>query len=97
MNHAINVKNLLEFSKDYSDKVEPTMLHHVDASTNAELHKYANAATPAQGNDIRAVDNVNYNEGFAKRQKILQPSTAAALVNFIIALNRFGFFRINSP
>lgn len=97
MNHAINVKNLLEFSKDYSDKVEPTMLHYVDASTNAVLHKYANAATPAQGNDIRAVDNVNYNEGFAKRQKILQPSTAAALVNFIIALNRFGFFRINSP
>lgn len=47
----------------------------------AELHKYANAATPAQGNDIRAVDNVNCNEGFAKRQKILQPSTAAALVN----------------
>ena len=72
-NCVINVKNPLEFSKDYSDKVRPSMLHHVDKNTGAVMQKYTTLQLDGNAQTIAPTDVATYNDGFAERQKVLEP------------------------
>ena len=89
-NHALNVKNLTDFSKDYSDKVAPSMLHYPDTATGAVSQKYTTLALTGNAQNIAPTDNTAYNEGFAKRKTLL---TGGAKNNIILPLNRFGYFQ----
>lgn len=77
INHCINVKNLVEFSQSYSEKVGPVMFHFPDTSTYASSKKYTTRSVQHGRNDadnayevrdfIDGV-NANYNMGFSKRK-----------------------------
>lgn len=54
--------------------------------------KYTQTAPPSEGTSFRPSERAEYNEVYVKGQKILRASTAAAPVNAIISLNRYGFF-----
>ena len=102
INHASNAKNLVKFKREYSDRVGPAILHYVDTNTGAAIAKYTYKEVERQKNSgaggayaagcVLGVDNTDNSDGFAKRQKIFQPSTSAAPINVIMPLNRFGFF-----
>ena len=84
INHGINVKNLMEFSKSYGDTFGQSMFHYVDTATAANsLEFIADAVTHT------ATRNANYNKGFAKRKSLL---STGAKVNICLPLNRYGFF-----
>lgn len=89
INHAINIKNLTEFSKSYSDRVGPSMFHYPDSNTKAVSQKYTTLQLDENAQNIAPTDFANYNEGFAKRKALL---TAGAKNNIILPLNRFSFF-----
>lgn len=89
-NHALNVKNLTDFSKDYSDKIGGSMLHFPDTETGAVSQKYAMLQLDGNAQNIAPTDNNAYNEGFAKRKTLL---TGGATNNIILPLNRFGYFQ----
>ena len=88
INHAINVKNLLEFSKDYSDRVGPTMLHYIYTNTVVvvvgELMVLITIIILHREMQITMKDLL--------KDKSISASTSAAPVNVIITLYRFGFF-----
>ena len=52
VNHAVNVRNLTEFSKSYSDSVGPSMFHYVDTATGAVSQKYATLALDGNAQNI---------------------------------------------
>ena len=86
VNHGINVKNLMDFSKSYGDTFGQSMFHYVDTATAANSKEFiADAA-----NHI-ATRNANYNEGFAKRKSLLSTGVEAT-ANITLPLNRYGFF-----
>ena len=92
VNQCVNVKNLTEFSKSYTDTVGPSMFFYPDTATGAVGQKYTTLAIPiAAGADVNRIptDNADYNYGFAQRKALL---SAAATVNTIVPLNRYGFF-----
>ena len=80
INHATNIKNLIEFSKPYSDSVGPSMFHFPDTSATAASNEFT--ATANQRNQ-------DYNAGFAKRRDLLN---AGRVNNAYLPLNRYGFF-----
>ena len=84
INHAINVKNLLDYSKSYSDTLGQSMFHYVDTATGAVSNEFVADAA----NHI-ATRNANYNAGFARRKALL---SAGATANITLPLNRYGFF-----
>ncbi|PFX20965.1 hypothetical protein AWC38_SpisGene14566 [Stylophora pistillata] len=91
-NHAANMKNLTEFSKEHSDQVGPPQFHYLDTASGAIIQKYTTLAIPiAAGQDVNRTptDNADYNEGFTKRKTLL---TTGAENNIHLPLNRFGFF-----
>ena len=84
INHAIQVKNILEFSKSYSDTIGQSMSFYPDTSAAADSAEFTADAT----NHI-AKRNASYNAGFAKRKaQILNGS----VVSDYLPLNRYGFF-----
>ncbi|KAL9975788.1 hypothetical protein ACROYT_G012984 [Oculina patagonica] len=98
LNHAINVKNLTELSSSYTETVGPSMFNYPDTAVGAVILKYTmravqhganNAGNAYEVRNFVDGDNVNYNEGFAKRKALL---TQAAENNIILPLNRYGFF-----
>ena len=91
-NHALNVKNLTEFSKTYSDEMGPSIFHYPDTAVGADAVKYSTLALTGNAQNVTQADLINatYNEGFAKRKTLL---SAAAENNIILPLNRFGFFQ----
>ena len=89
-NHALNVKNLTDFSKDYSDEMGPSMFHYPDTAVGAVSQKYTTLQLDGNAQNIAPTDQNTYNEGFAKRKTLL---SAAATNNIILPLNRFGFFQ----
>lgn len=91
INHAINVKNLTEFSKSYSDRVGSSMFHYPDTSKGTAVLANYVAIGNGGGTQANAVpgENADYNEGFAKRKTLL---TAGAVNNIILPLDRFSFF-----
>ena len=58
VNHAVNIKNLLEYSPSYAEKTASNELFYLDTSNKPEEHH----------------DQVNYNKGFAMRKGILGAS-----------------------
>lgn len=89
-NLATHVKNLVDYSKGYSDNIAQSMFFYPDTSDQpiskefviiAEAGAVAPAHAPARTN--------GYNEGFAKRKTLLN---AGSKVNCVIPLNRYGFF-----
>ena len=90
VNHAINIKNLTEFSKTYSDRVGASMFHYIDTATGAVSKKYSTLALDGNVQNIAPTDNTNYNEGFARRKTLL---SASAENNIILPLNRYSFFK----
>ncbi|PFX32565.1 hypothetical protein AWC38_SpisGene2600 [Stylophora pistillata] len=65
------------------------MFHFPDTNTTADITKYATVAVAAGGGNVTPSERAQYNEGFSKRQKLLNAGNS---VNFILPLNRFGFF-----
>ena len=58
VNHAVNIKNLLEYSPSYAEKTATNELFYLDTSNKPEERH----------------DQVNYNKGFAMRKGILGAS-----------------------
>ena len=67
-NHALNVKNLTEFSKAYSDEMGPSMFHYPDTNTGAVSQKYTTLQLDGNAQNIAPTEQNTYNEGFAKRK-----------------------------
>ena len=89
-NHALNVKNLTDFSQDYSDKIGPSMFHYPDTATGAITQEYTTLALTGNAQNIAPTRSTTYNEGFTKRKTLL---SGGATNNIILPLNRLGYFR----
>ena len=89
-NHAMNIKNLVDFTKDYSDKIGPAMFHYPDTAVGAVTQEYTTLALTGNAQNIAPTRSTTYNEGFTKRKTLL---TGGAKNNIILPLNRFGFFQ----
>lgn len=87
VNHAVNIKNLLEYSKGYSQCQAVNEFFYLDTSRNADhLEFVADAA-----NHI-ATRKATYNKGFASRKKLLTGAAELPDVNVELPLNRYSFF-----
>ena len=88
-NHAINIKNLVDYSSSYVSSVGPTLFHYLDTSAEAVSQKFETLALDGNAQNKIVTVQPTYNEGFAKRQTL----TSGGTVNNIkLPLNRFGFF-----
>lgn len=85
-NHAVNIKNLLEYSPSYADKTASNEFFYVDTSRNAEEREFE-----VSGTNQLAKRRVAYNKGFALRKALLGTSST---VNTEIPLNRYSFFEM---
>ena len=83
--HAVNIKNLLEYSPSYADKTASNEFFYPDASRNAEEREFE-----VSGTNQLAKRRAEYNKGFALRKALLGVSST---VNTEIPLNRYSFFR----
>ena len=90
INHAINVKNLMDFSEGYSNKVGPTMFHYPDTNTGAVFQDYTTLALSGDAENKIPTKNAQYNEGFAKRKILL---SGGATKNIILPLSRLNYFQ----
>ena len=88
-NHALNVKNLTDFSYSYNKSVARDMFHYPDTAVGAVSQKYTTLALTGNAQNIAPTDQNTYNEGFAKRKTLL---SGGATNNIILPLNRFGYF-----
>ena len=101
VNHATNIKNLLEYSNGYVKSLGTNEFFYLDTSRHTDLSEFtrfnvkAGTANPAGSPDEDANAavvynrNPNYNSGFAVRHTLLVNN---AEVNAEIPLNRYGFF-----
>ena len=89
-NHALNVKNLTDFSSSYSYEMGPSMFHYPDTAVGAVSQKYTTLALTGNAQNIAPTDQNTYNEGFAKRKTLL---SGGATNGIILPLNRFGYFQ----
>ena len=85
-NHAVNIKNLLEYSPSYADKTASNEFFYLDTSRNAEEREFE-----VSGTNQLAKRRTEYNNGFALRKALLGVS---AKVNTEIPLNRYSFFEM---
>ena len=85
-NHAVNIKNLLEYSPSYADKTASNEFFYLDTSRNAEEREFE-----VSGTNQLAKRGAEYNKGFALRKALLGVSST---VNTEIPLNRCSFFEM---
>ena len=85
-NHAVNIKNLLEYSPSYADKTASNEFFYLDTSRNAEEREFEGSGT----NQL-AKRRVAYNKGFTLGKTLLGTSST---VNTEIPLNRYSFFEM---
>ena len=85
-NHAVNIKNLLEYSPSYADKTASNEFFFLDTSRNAEEREFE-----PSGTNQSAKRQAAYNKGFALRKALLGTSST---VNTEIPLNRYSFFEM---
>lgn len=71
VNLAIDVKNLVEYTKGYNDEIGPSMYFYPDTATGAVSQKYTILDLDGKVQQIDPTDNTNDNEGFAKRNVLL--------------------------
>ena len=81
VNHATNIKNLLEYSNGYVKSLGTNEFFYLDTTRNTVLTEFT-----AADNTARVA---GYNSGFAVRHTLLVDN---AEVNAEIPLNRYGFF-----
>ena len=96
-NHAVNIKNLLEYSPSYAEQTASDEFLYLDTTRHPEETRFTkrrvthrrNAANNADDAGLMLDDVVaNYNKGFALRKVVLGTSST---VNTEIPLNRFSF------
>ena len=85
-NHAVNIKNLLEYSPSYADKTASNEFFYLDTSRNAEEREFE-----VSGTHQLAKRRAAYSKGFAFGQALLGVSST---VNTEIPLNRYSFFEM---
>ena len=85
-NHAVNIKNLPEYSPSYADKTATNEFFYLDTSRNAEEREFE-----VSGTNQLAKRRAEYNKGFALRKALLGVSST---VNTEILLNRYSFFEM---
>ena len=93
VNHATNIKNLLEYSNGYVKSLGTNEFFYLDTTRDTVLTEFTNTAVKAHADDAATNvfngRNANYNSGFAVRHTLLVNNT---VVNAEIPLNRYGFF-----
>ena len=85
-NHAVNIKNLLEYSPSYADKTANNEFFYLDTFRNAEEREFE-----VSGTNQLAKRRAAYNKGFALWKALLATSST---VNTEIPLNRYSFFEM---
>ena len=85
-NHAVNIKNLLDYSPTYANKTASNEFFFLDTSRNAEEQEFE-----VSGTNQLAKRRAAYNKGFALRKALLGVSST---VNTEIPLNRYSFFEM---
>ena len=85
-NHAVNIKNLLDYSPAYADKTASNEFFFLDTSRNAEEREFE-----VSGTNQLAKRRAAYIKGFALRKALLGTSST---VNTEIQLNRYSFFEM---
>ena len=88
INHAINIKNVVEYSKSHADLIGQHFFY-ADTSAVASWSKYATANLTGNAENYTSSDFANKNVGFRQRKQLL---SVGASNNAIIPLNRYGFF-----
>ena len=69
-NHAVNIKNLLEYSLSYSEKTASNEFFYLDTSRNAEEREFE-----VSGTNQLAKRRAAYNKGFVLRKALLGVSS----------------------
>ena len=99
-NHAVNIKNLLEYSPSYAEQTASNEFFYLDTTRHSEETRFTkrqvthrrNAANNADEAGLMLDDvKANYNKGFAFRKALLGTSST---VNTEIPLNRYSFFEM---
>ena len=85
-NHAVNIKNLLEYSPSYANKTASNEFFFLDTSRIAEEREFE-----VSGTNQLPKRRAAYNKGFALRKALLGTSST---VNTEIPLNRYSFFEM---
>ena len=85
-NHAVNIKNLLDYSPSYANKTASNEFFILDTSRNAEEREFE-----VGGTDQLAKRRAAYNKGSALRKALLGTSYT---VNTEIPLNRYSSFEM---
>ena len=85
-NHAVNIKNLLDYSPSYANKTASNEFFILDTSRNAEEREFE-----VGGTDQLAKRRAACNKGSALRKALLGTSYT---VNTEIPLNRYSFFEM---
>ena len=100
VNHATNIKNLLEYSQGYVKSQGTNEFFYLGTTRNANEIEFPTKIVKAHANnagnnendptEVLGLRNANYNKGFAARKALLGVSST---VNVEIPLNRYGFFQ----
>ena len=91
-NHAVNIKNLLEYSPAYAKQTASNEFFYLDTTRHAEETEFTiNNTNVTGGANVVKGRVANYNKGFALRKALLGTSTT---VNTEIPLNRYSFFEM---
>ena len=85
-NHAVNIKNLLEYSPSYAEKAASNEFFFLGTSRSAEQREFE-----VSGTNQLAKRRAAYNKDFALRKALLGTSST---VNTEIPLNRYSFFEM---
>ena len=85
-NHAVNIKNLLEYSPSYAHKTANNEFFYLDTFRNAQEREFE-----VSGTNQLAKRRAAYNKGFALWKALLATSST---VNTEIPLNRYSFFEM---
>ena len=91
-NHAVNIKNLLEYNPAYVKQTASNEFFYLDTTRHAEETEFTiNNTNVTGGANVVKGRVANYNKGFALRKALLGASTT---VNTEIPLNRYSFFEM---
>ena len=89
VNHATNIKNLLEYSNGYVKSLGTNEFFYLDTTRDTVLTEFAEMVLTGDAQNITPIKVNEYNSGFAVRHTLLVNN---AVVNAEIPLNRYGFF-----
>ena len=99
-NHAVNIKNLLEYSPSYAEQTASNEFYYLDTTRHPEETRFTKRQVTHRRNAANNADEAglmldavvaNYNKGFALRKALLG---ASAIVHTEIPLNRYSFFEM---